>query len=88
MRKFSTGILLLAVYLLLPELAEAQCAMCKAVVESSIENSTNVLGGSSSIGEGLNKGIIILMVVPYVLLFLLFRTKIVSFLREFSQAQG
>ena len=72
----------------MPELAEAQCAMCKAVVESSIENSSNVFGGNSSIGEGLNKGIIILMIVPYVLLFLFFRTKIVGFLKEFSQAQG
>jgi len=79
--------LLLLLFTLLPEAADAQCAMCKAVVESSIQNSS-VFGGNSNIGEGLNKGIVILMIVPYVLLFLLFRKKIKSFLKEFSQAQG
>lgn len=80
--------ILLVIAMLLPEICEAQCAMCKAVVESSVENSANVFGGNSRIGEGLNKGIIILMIVPYVLLFLLFRKKIGSFVKEFSQAQG
>ena len=81
-------IALIVVGMMIPEYAEAQCAMCKAVVESSVENSANVFGGNSRIGEGLNKGIIILMIVPYVLLFLLFRKKIGSFVKEFSQAQG
>jgi hypothetical protein len=87
MRRTLTLAIIVAM-ILLPELAEAQCAMCKAVVESSVENSANVFGGNSRIGEGLNKGIIILMIVPYVLLFLLFRKKIGAFIKEFSQAPG
>tara|TARA_B100001029_G_C14775521_1_gene293623 strand:- start:180 stop:407 length:228 start_codon:yes stop_codon:yes gene_type:complete len=36
----------------------AQCAMCKAVVESNLES-------GNSIGSGLNDGILYLMSVPY-----------------------
>lgn len=61
--------------------------MCKATVESQ-PDAANVFGGQQSIGAGLNKGIILLMVVPYVLLFLFFRKRIVSFFREFARAQG
>ena len=39
--------------------ADAQCAMCKAVVESNLES-----GGS--IGAGLNNGILYLMAMPYI----------------------
>ena len=39
----------------------AQCAMCKSVVESNIE-------GGSSIGAGLNDGILYLMAMPYIAL--------------------
>jgi hypothetical protein len=44
--------------------AEAQCVMCKAVAEDSAED-----GG---LGAGLNKGILYLMAVPYILLSALF----------------
>tara|TARA_B100001173_G_scaffold286762_1_gene274664 strand:- start:516 stop:746 length:231 start_codon:yes stop_codon:yes gene_type:complete len=37
----------------------AQCAMCKAVVETNLES-----GGS--IGAGLNDGILYLMAIPYI----------------------
>lgn len=36
-----------------------QCAMCKAVVES----------GGKDMAEGINNGIVFLMVIPYVLFF-------------------
>lgn len=39
----------------------AQCAMCKSVVESNME-------GGSSIGAGLNDGILFLMAMPYLAL--------------------
>jgi len=39
------------------QLTKAQCAMCKAVVES----------GNLSEAEGLNSGILYLMVFPYIL---------------------
>tara|TARA_B100001057_G_C22556262_1_gene835419 strand:+ start:482 stop:706 length:225 start_codon:yes stop_codon:yes gene_type:complete len=41
--------------------AFAQCAMCKSVVESNID-------GGSTIGSGLNDGILYLMAMPYLAL--------------------
>lgn len=74
--------------LALPEFAWAQgCAMCKAVVQNG-ESSANIFGGEQAIGKGLNMGILYLMAVPYVLLFLLFRKRIVGFFKEFAGAQG
>ncbi len=46
------------VFLFSLQIANAQCAMCKAVVES----------GSPSEAEGLNSGILYLMVFPYLLI--------------------
>ncbi|MDQ3100974.1 MAG: hypothetical protein M3R08_06280 [Bacteroidota bacterium] len=59
------------------------CAMCKAVAESE-----QTFGGAQSVGRGLNNGILYLMAVPYLLLFLLFRKRIVGFVKELSGAQG
>ena len=59
--------------------ATAQCAMCKATAESATEHV------DKGIGEGLNAGIVYLMVAPYVLLatvgLVFFRKKIMSFFR-------
>jgi hypothetical protein len=41
--------------------AEAQCAMCRMTVEN------NVSSGESSIGAGLNKGILYLLGMPYLI---------------------
>ena len=49
-------------FILLPYITRAQCAMCKAVVES----------GDVSQAEGLNTGILYLMVFPYLLVGALF----------------
>lgn len=49
---------LLAIILLLPETALAQCPMCKASVESSMKE-------GSRIAVGLNKGILYLLLMPY-----------------------
>jgi len=51
------GILLLC-FLLLPQALEAQCAMCRAVLESEENGAT---------AEGINNGIIYLMAIPYIL---------------------
>jgi hypothetical protein len=54
----------------------AQCAMCKAIAES---------GGDAvgkQVGTGINEGILYLMIIPYIILFLLFRKKIVHLFRE------
>lgn len=44
--------------LLLPELAEAQCSMCRAVLESETDQSA---------AKGINDGILYLMIFPYLL---------------------
>ena len=61
--------------------------MCKAVVESD-EGGSRIFGGEQAIGRGLNTGILYLMAVPYLLLCLLLRKKIVSLWNEFAGAQG
>ena len=40
----------------------AQCAMCRATVENNLKS------GASSVGAGLNTGILYLMAFPYILL--------------------
>ena len=44
--------------LMSPEVAEAQCAMCRAVVESE---------GAAETAGALNDGIVYLMAIPYIL---------------------
>lgn len=60
--------------------ASAQCAMCKATAESATENV------DKGIGEGLNAGIVYLMLIPYVLLatvaLVFFRKKIMAIFRS------
>lgn len=50
----------------------AQCAMCKAVAQS----------GSNTVSGGLNNAILYLMAVPYILLFIFFRKRIIRGLKE------
>ena len=51
--------ILFFLFLLAFQNADAQCAMCKAVVEANLKS-----GGS--IGAGLNDGILYLMAMPYI----------------------
>lgn len=44
-------------FFLFPEVTDAQCAMCRAVLESN---------GNTSTAEGINNGIVYLMAVPYI----------------------
>jgi len=47
------------VLLFVPEFAEAQCSMCRAVLESE---------GDQSTAKGINDGILYLMIFPYLLI--------------------
>jgi hypothetical protein len=58
MKKISFSIM----FLLFIQMVNAQCAMCRAVVES----------GRPEEAEGLNKGILYLMMFPYILIGILF----------------
>jgi hypothetical protein len=51
-------IVLLLVFLFVEFSASAQCAMCRAVLQS---------GEDQGIAEGINDGIVYLMAIPYIL---------------------
>ncbi|MBW8199491.1 hypothetical protein [Flagellimonas abyssi] len=51
-------LIILFIMLIIPTMSEAQCAMCRAVVESESDGKT---------AEAINNGIVYLMAVPYVL---------------------
>ena len=53
-------ILLVFICVIVPELSYSQCAMCRAVLESS-EN--------EGMAEGINNGIMYLAFLPYVIVF-------------------
>ncbi|SNZ01028.1 hypothetical protein [Flagellimonas pacifica] len=50
--------ILLLIFIAFPQMADAQCAMCRAVVESEADGKT---------AEGINNGIVYLMAIPYIL---------------------
>jgi len=54
-------LVLIALAWFMPDIVEAQCAMCRATVENNIST------GSNKIGSGLNTGILYLMSIPYIL---------------------
>ena len=74
MKKYSVILFVILVLIVLPTVAEAQCAMCKAAVQSSMDQ-------PNSVARGINKGILYLMAVPYLLLAFIFRKQIVSLWR-------
>lgn len=52
-------LIILLLLLILPVFAEAQCAMCRAVLQN---------GESQNMAEGVNNGILYLMIFPYILM--------------------
>lgn len=53
------GFLFIIILLLLPVASSAQCSMCRAVLESE---------ASQTAAEGINDGIMYLMIFPYLLM--------------------
>jgi len=61
-KKYSILVLLVFVFLMLPSMESmAQCPMCRAAAE------TNLAQGGTE-GKGLNKGILYMLTVPYLLI--------------------
>lgn len=56
----------------------AQCSLCRAQLENNKEE-------TSSLAEGLNNGILYLMIIPYIIFFFLFRKKIIKFFKELGK---
>lgn len=69
MKKSWIVIFFLILMIAIPQFSEAQCAMCKAAVESS-------QGQKNSVAAGINKGILYLMAIPYLLLMFIFRKQV------------
>ncbi len=71
------GIIAAFIILALPEMADAQCAMCKATAESNQHAK-----GEQHFGANLNSAILYLMAVPYIVLtflaFLFFKKSIMA----------
>ncbi len=61
--KIKYFITLIILVFLFPQFMEAQCAMCRAVLESE---------GNTASAEGINNGIVYLMAIPYILIAALF----------------
>ncbi|SFO61455.1 hypothetical protein SAMN04488519_10967 [Algoriphagus ornithinivorans] len=61
MKKLKTLLFTVLAFLLVQVNSFAQCAMCRASVENNVSN------GDTSIGSGLNTGILYLFVMPYLI---------------------
>jgi ABC-type glycerol-3-phosphate transport system permease component len=72
------GLFLVVAFVVLSETSFAQCAMCKATAEAGQANEIEF-------GRNINIGILILMILPYIILFLLFRRQIVKLFRALSK---
>jgi hypothetical protein len=71
------GILLVALCLFPVDLS-AQCAMCKEAAESSMKSDPN------SMARSLNKGILYLMAVPYLMIAFIFRKQLFQLWKKVS----
>jgi hypothetical protein len=60
MKKLTVGFVFLLSFLSV-NFTHAQCAMCRASVENNVSN------GETSVGAGLNSGILYLFVMPYLM---------------------
>ncbi|MCP9198653.1 hypothetical protein MKO06_01955 [Gramella sp. GC03-9] len=58
-RNLGITLLFFLALFLLPEVSQAQCSMCRAVLESDVDQSA---------AKGINDGILYLMIFPYVLI--------------------
>jgi hypothetical protein len=52
-------LIILVILLLMTELTQAQCAMCRTQLENNVSN------GNPGIAAGINTGILYLLVMPY-----------------------
>lgn len=62
-RKFITSAFFLLFFFFYTDSTRAQCAMCRAVLETN---------GNQAKAQGINDGIVYLMVIPYILVGLVF----------------
>ncbi len=73
---YTIAILALASYA-----AYSQCAMCKAAAESDAANNPN------SVAKGLNKGIMLLLGIPYIVTGVIFRKELMQLIRNIGNKE-
>jgi hypothetical protein len=73
--------LIILLFLIVSADAAAQCSMCKATAQTGNKDGEFVAGG-------LNDAIIYLMIVPYILLLIFFRKRIIGFVKEIRSMWG
>ena len=65
MMKIKKYISVIVVFMMLllsvPKVSDAQCAMCRRIAETNMENNSN------KVGKGLNNGILYMLCFPYLL---------------------
>lgn len=79
MNKKGILLLLLVLTLFTFDAFNQGCSQCKMLAEQSSELD------EASFGSNINMGILYLMTIPYILLFLLFRKRIVSLFRSLKK---
>lgn len=78
---------LIAVALLVADVAFGQgCSQCKLLAEQGAGIGADL--DENSFGGNINYGIMILMTIPYILLFALFHKRIFAFVRSLRKAKG
>lgn len=75
MKKWFLIVLVLAALFYGNEAFAQGCSQCKLMAEQGSELD------ESSFGSSINTGILYLMIIPYILIFFLFRKRIISFFR-------
>ncbi len=80
-RKKILFIISLLFLLLLPTANFSQCAMCKAAAESAVAANPN------SVAKGLNKGILFLMAIPYLIVGIIFRKDLARFVKNLGSKE-
>lgn len=73
--------LVIVLFLIVSADAAAQCSMCKATAQTGTNDGEFIAGG-------LNDAIIYLMFIPYILLFVFFRKRIIGFIKEIRSMWG
>jgi len=61
--------------------AYSQCAMCKAAAESDAANNPN------SVAKGLNKGIMLLLSLPYIVVGIIFRKELRQLIKNIGNKE-
>jgi Na+/H+ antiporter NhaD/arsenite permease-like protein len=61
--------------------AYSQCAMCKAAAESDAANNPD------SVAKGLNKGILLLLTIPYIVVGVIFRKELRQLIRNIGNKE-